>query len=183
MVYIFLAEGFEEAEAIVPVDILRRLGIPVVTVGVDCKNVTGSHNITVVADTEISFADFSDITAIILPGGMPGTLNLQKNEKLCALLKQCSEKGVIISALCAAPSILGGLGLLKGREYTCYPGFEKSIDGIHKNIPLVIDEGDNTLITAWGPGSAYRFGFALAEKILGKDVSKLKKSMMMCGDE
>lgn len=183
MVYTFLADGFEEAEAIVPVDILRRLNIPVVTVGVTGKNVTGSHNITVAADTEIDKADFTDITAVILPGGMPGTLNLQKNEKLCTLLKQCSKQKVIISALCAAPSILGGLELLKGREYTCYPGFEKSIDGIHKNIPLVIDEGKNTLITAWGPGAAYRFGFALAEKILGKDVNDLKKSMMMCGDE
>lgn len=183
MVYIFLADGFEEAEAIVPVDILRRLQIPVTTVGVTGKTVTGSHNISVISDVCIDDTDFCDITAIILPGGMPGTVNLQKNEKLCALLKQCSAKGVIISALCAAPSILGSIGLLKGREYTCYPSFEKSIDGIYKNIPLVIDESKNTIITAWGPGAAYRFGFSLAEKILGKDVSDLKNSMMMCGDE
>lgn len=182
MVYVFLAEGFEEMEAIAPVDILRRLNIPVTTVGVTGKNVRGSHNINITADIEIGEADFSDVKAIVLPGGMPGTTNLKKSEKLCRLIKDCAKKGVLISALCAAPSVLGSLGILDGREFTCYPSFEKGIKGIYKNIPLVISEGEYTVITAWGPGAAYRFGFALAEKISGKDVSGLKASMMMCGD-
>ena len=182
MVYVFLADGFEEMEAVAPIDILRRLNIPVTTVGVTGKGVMGSHTIVITADIEIDESDFSDITAIVLPGGMPGTVNLKNSERLTGIIKQCAKDKNIISALCAAPSVLGELGLLKGREYTCYPGFEESIDGIYKNIPLVIDEGENTIITAWGPGAAYRFGFALAEKILGKSVDELKASMMMCGD-
>lgn len=183
MVYVFLADGFEEMEAVAPIDILRRLNIPVTTVGVTGKIVTGSHGIGITADKEIDSTDFSDITAIVLPGGMPGTLNLKKCEKLTDIIKRCEDEEIIISALCAAPSVLGDAGVLKGREYTCYPGFEESIDGIYKNIPLVIDDKRGTVITAWGPGAAYRFGFALAEKILGKKTDDLKRSMMMCGDE
>jgi 4-methyl-5(b-hydroxyethyl)-thiazole monophosphate biosynthesis len=184
MVYVFLADGFEEMEAVAPIDILRRLKIEVTTVGVTGEYVTGSHGITVKADTVIDDENFDDVSAVVLPGGMPGTLNLGNNEKLCALLKKCAEEKILISALCAAPSVLGKLSILKGREFTCYPSFEEGADGIYKNEPLVISENDGTVITAWGPGAAYKFGFALAEYIL-KDknaVENLKKSMMMCGE-
>ncbi len=182
MVYVFLAEGFEEMEAIAPVDILRRLNIPVTTVGVTGKSISGSHNIIICADKSIDECDFSDAEAIVLPGGMPGTVNLSKSETLCSLIKDFFNNGKIIAALCAAPSVLGSLGILDGREFTCYPGFEKDIKGIYKKEPLVISEGSSAVITGWGPGAAYRFGFALAEKITGKDVNELKASMMMCGD-
>lgn len=182
MVYVFLADGFEEMEAVAPIDILRRMNVPVTTVGVTGELVRGSHNITVCADKTFDECDFKDAQAIVFPGGMPGTVNLSKSEALCSLIKSCFSDGKIISALCAAPSVLGGLGLLEGREYTCYPGFEKDIKGIYKNEPLVISEGNATVITAWGPGAAYRFGFALAERITGENTDKLKASMMMCGD-
>ena len=184
MVYVFLADGFEEMEAIAPIDILRRLKIEVTTVGVTGSFVTGSHGITVKADTTFAEADFSDISAVVLPGGMPGTLNLQNSRELSDLLLKCAEKKVLISALCAAPSVLSKLSLLKDREFTCYPSFEEGSDGIYKNEPLVVSEKDGTVITAWGPGAAYKFGFALAYHIL-KDqaaIENLKKSMMMCGD-
>lgn len=184
MVYVFLADGFEEMEAIAPVDILRRLKIDVCTVGVTGKTVTGSHSITLTADKTFDEVDFKDVSAVILPGGMPGTLNLMNCEPLCALLKECAEKKVLISALCAAPSILLKLSLLEGREFTCYPSFEKGGNGIYKNEPLIVSEKDGTVITAWGPGAAYKFGFAVAEYLL-KDkaaVEELKKSMMMCGE-
>ena len=184
MVYVFLAEGFEEIEAIVPIDILRRLKIEVCTIGVTGKYVTGSHGITVKADKVFSETDFSDISAAVLPGGMPGTLNLENSKELTNILLKCADEKVLISALCAAPSVLGKLSLLKGREFTCYPSFEEGIDGIYKNEPLVISEKNGTVITAWGPGAAYKFGFALSEHIL-KDkcaVEELKKSMMMCGE-
>lgn len=182
MIYVFLAEGFEEMEAVAPVDILRRLNIPVTTVGVTGKSVSGSHNIVICADKTIDECDFSNAEAIVLPGGMPGTVNLSESKELCSLIKDAFNKGKIIAALCAAPSVLGGLGILEGREFTCYPGFEENIKGIYKKEPLVISEGSSAVITAWGPGAAYRFGFALAERITGKNTDELKASMMMCGD-
>ncbi len=184
MVYVFLADGFEEMEAVAPIDILRRLKIDVCTIGVTGEYVTGSHGITLKADKTFDKADFSDISAVVLPGGMPGTLNLANSRELAELLLKCNKENVLISALCAAPSVLGKLSLLKGREFTCYPSFEEGIDGIYKNLPLIVSEKENTIITAWGPGAAYKFGFALAEHILKdkKAVEELKKSMMMCGD-
>ncbi len=182
MVYVFLADGFEEMEAVAPIDILRRMNVPVTIVGVTGRQISGSHNITIYADKTFDECDFKDIEAIVLPGGMPGTINLGNNEQLCSLIKKCFKEGKIVSALCAAPSVLGNLGLLEGREFTCYPGFEKDVKGIYKNVPLVISEGKPTVITAWGPGAAYRFGFALAQIITGKNTDKLKASMMTCGD-
>ena len=184
MVYVFLADGFEEMEAVVPIDILRRMNIPVTTVGVAGKVVVGSHAIPVTADITLDEAEFSDLSALILPGGMPGSKNLGANKTLCDLIINCAKEGKLICALCAAPSVLSDLGILNGREFTCYPGFEKGNSGIYKNVPLVISEGDYNVITAWGPGAAYRFGFAVAS-FLTQDkeaVEKLKKSMMMCGE-
>jgi 4-methyl-5(b-hydroxyethyl)-thiazole monophosphate biosynthesis len=179
-----MADGTEEVEALTVIDLLRRAKVNVVTVSVmEKKQVMTSHKIGVEADELYGESDYMDGDMIVLPGGMPGTLNLKKCEKLTDIIKRCEDEEIIISALCAAPSVLGDAGVLRGREYTCYPGFEESIDGIYINIPLVIDDKRGTVITAWGPGAAYRFGFALAEKILGKKTDDLKRSMMMCGDE
>lgn len=185
MVYVFLADGFEEMEAVAPIDILRRMNIPVTTVGVTGKTVTGSHSIPVTADITIDEGDFSNLSALILPGGMPGTANLGANKTLCDLIVKSQKEGKLLAALCAAPSVFGKLGVLDNREFTCYPGFEEGVKGIYKKTPLVISEGKTTVITAWGPSAAYRFGFAVAE-FLKKDknaVEALKTSMMMCGDE
>ncbi len=184
MVYVFLADGFEEMEAVAPIDILRRMNISVTTVGVTGKVVMGSHSIPVTADVTIDEADFSDLSALILPGGMPGTTNLGENKTLCDLIIKSAKEGKLLAALCAAPSVFGKLGVLENREFTCYPGFEKGVSGIYKNVPLVFSEGDYNVITAWGPGAAYRFGFAVASALSEDEeaVGALKKSMMMCGD-
>ena len=130
MVLVLLAEGFEEIEALTVVDILRRAEVDVKTVGVGSKNISGSHSIKVECDLQLSDEIFNkDISALVLPGGMPGTLNLEKSEAVIKLVKKTHDKNVLIAAICAAPSVLGKLGLLKGHEATCYPGFEKYLEG------------------------------------------------------
>ena len=126
MVYIFLADGFEEIEALAPVDILRRAEVDVKMVSINDKlEVTGSHGIAVHADVLLKeVSEKADM--LILPGGMPGTLNLQKCQPLCDMLKKADG---YVAAICAAPSVLGGLGLLKGKKATCYPGFEDKLEG------------------------------------------------------
>lgn len=181
MVYVFLAEGFEETEAIAPVDILRRLNIPVTTVGVTGKVITGSHGIPVTADITLEEGGFADLSALVLPGGMPGTTNLQKSQRLCNLILESFKQGKLLAALCAAPSVFGGLGILNNRDFTCYPGFQKGISGCFKKEPVVISNGESTVITAWGPGAAYAFGFALAEYITkDKPAVEALKASMMC---
>ena len=179
MVYVFLADGFEEIEALSTVDILRRANIAVTTVGVTGKEITGAHNITVAADITID-SNITDITAVVLPGGMPGTLNLNACKKLCSLLKFCSENNILIAAICAAPSVLGNLELLKDKNYTCYPGFEaQEFAGNYKTDKCVIDTSDYPLITAKGPGAANDFAFALVDFLTKttKISLKLKQEM------
>ena len=177
MVYVFLADGFEEVEALCPVDILRRGGIEVKTVGVTGKTVMGAHNIPVVADITIEEAGFAGIDAVILPGGMPGTLNLQKDSTVESFIKFAVEKSLLLAAICAAPMILGELGILKGKKAVCYPGFEDKLLGAEVlDLPAV---QDGNIITGKGAGAAFDFGFLLLE-ILTKNkpmVEELKKSM------
>ena len=124
---IFFADGFEEIEGLTVVDMFRRAGISIQTVSIsDSLTVTGSHDIKVQADCLLKDFDFNTVEMLILPGGMPGTTNLSKCEPLCDALMQFSRQGHYLAAICAAPSILGGLGILNGRVATCYPGFEKN---------------------------------------------------------
>lgn len=181
MIYVFLADGFEEIEALSTVDILRRAEAEVTTVGVNKKQITGAHGITVSTDKEINECDFLISEALVLPGGMPGTLNLGNCQKLRKLLKDSAEKGILLAAICAAPSVLGDLGLLNGRNYTCYPGFEsESFGGMYHTDKCVTDKnGSFPLITAKGPGAANEFAFAVTDYIK-KDTSvaeRLKKEM------
>ena len=128
--YIFLADGFEEIEGLTVVDILRRAGVEIQMVSImGRKELTGSHGIPVVADAVFEEVDFSDGTLFVLPGGMPGTKRLAAHEGLAALLKEKNAEGKRLAAICAAPSVLGGLGLLKGRRAACYPGFEEALTG------------------------------------------------------
>ena len=129
MYYILLAEGFEEIEALTQTDVLRRAGIEVKNVGVTGEFVTGSHGITVKADVTIDEAAKTVPEGIILPGGIPGTPNIAKSEKAVELIKAVSEKGGLVAAICAAPSVLGELGLLEGKKAICYPGFEDKLKG------------------------------------------------------
>lgn len=176
MVYLFLAEGFEEIEALTPIDILRRADVPVKTVGVGGKTVTGAHGIPVVADITDDDADFGDIDAVILPGGMPGTLNLKSSRKVELAILKATENDRLIAAICAAPMILGTLGLLNNREAVCFPGFEDELKGATISEKPVCKSGN--IITACGAGVAAEFGFAILSYLKNEDeTKKLRKTM------
>lgn len=171
MIYVFLAQGFEETEAITPIDILRRCGKKVITVGIGDNIITGSHGITVVADTEDKLIELNgDLEMIVLPGGMPGTINLETSETVQKAIDYCTANGLYIGAICAAPSILGHKGLLKGKKAVCYTGFEQELTGAEVlDEPAVID---GKIITARGAGAAVEFGLALAEVLTSKEKSE-----------
>lgn len=161
MIYLFLADGFEEVEAIAPVDLLRRAEIPVQTVGVTGKEVTGAHGITVTADILPEEIQKDDIGGVILPGGMPGTLNLQKSSAVIDLLGYCAERGKLVAAICAAPMVPGEMGLLKGKKATCFPGFEENLEGAEIVDAPVCRDG--SFITGRGAGVAWQFAAAIAD--------------------
>ncbi len=177
MIYVFLANGFEECEALAPVDILRRGGLDVKTVGVGGKTVSGSHGIPVVCDITEDEAVTDGLEAIVLPGGMPGTLNLEKSNSVQRFIDFAVQNGLIIGAICAAPSILGHKGLLRGKKATCFPGFEKDLVGAEFSDVAVIRDGN--VITAFGAGAAFDFGFELLSAITGDKASadRLSKAM------
>lgn len=169
MVLVFLANGFEEIEALTPVDCLRRCEIDVKTVGVGNRVVVGSHGIKVVADLddfEISLDE--NLEMIVLPGGMPGTLNLEKSKTVQEAIDYCSEKCIPIAAICAAPSILGHKGMLEGKKATCYVGFEDQLIGaeVLTNVPAVTD---GNIITACGMGAALEFSYEIIKKLISKE--------------
>lgn len=161
MLYLLLAEGFEETEAVAPLDIIRRAELPIQTVAVTENPVAGAHNIPITADIELDAVDFDAMEGVILPGGMPGTLNLQKNPKVIEILNHCAENGKLIAAICAAPMVPGGMGLLEGKQAVCFPGFEDQLEGAQ-----LLDDGvvrDGNYITAKGAGTALEFGAAIVD--------------------
>lgn len=170
MIYVFLANGFEEIEALTPVDFLRRAGIDVKTVGVSGKICVGTHGVKVEADIlpEDVVLD-GNLRGIVLPGGMPGADNLDRSATVQKAIDYCFENGKLISAICAAPFILGKKGVLKGKRATCFPGFEKYLDGAETVGESVVT--DDTVITAKGAGVAWEFSEAIAEKIIGEEKS------------
>ena len=156
MVYVFLANGFEEIEALAFVDILRRAKINVQTVSVDNTGcATGSHSIKVSTDINIDEVNKEDAEAVVLPGGMPGTLNLQKNEKVIEYVNYANDNGKLLGAICAAPMILGELNILNGKKATCYPGFEEHLKGADTTGAKC--ECDENIITAKGAGATHEF--------------------------
>lgn len=169
MVYVFLANGFEEIEAIAPIDILRRAGIEVKTVGVTGSLVTGAHEITVKADISLDEVDLSGAELIFLPGGMPGTTNLMENKDLEKIILDANDKGIYISAICAAPMILGRLNLLNGRKAVAFPGFEEHLIGADVQITPIAKDGN--IITAKGAGAAHLLGFKLTELLVNKETA------------
>ena len=167
-VYLFMADGFEEVEGLTVVDILRRAGVETVTVSVTGRQqVTGSHNITITADGLFEEYDFADAACLVLPGGMPGTMHLKEHEGLVGLLKKTAEGGGRIGAICAAPSVLGDLGLLKGKKAVCYPGFEERLTGAEVLQETVVTDGNIT--TSRGLGTAIPFALRLTELLAGKE--------------
>ncbi len=170
MIYIFLANGFEETEAVTPIDILRRCGKEVVAVGVGGSAVTSSHGITIIADTEDKLISLDEkLEGIILPGGMPGTLNLEKSETVQKAIDYCIANNLYIGAICAAPSILGHKGILKGRNAVCFAGFESQLEGANVSDEPVLD---GNIITSRGAGTAVDFGLKLAEVFASAEQSK-----------
>lgn len=178
MVYIFLADGFEEIEALCPLDLLLRAGISIKSVGVGTKReIVGSHGIHVLADiTEDEFNDASP-EMVILPGGMPGTKNLEASRTVKKAIDDTSKSGGYIAAICAAPSILGKMGLLKGKEAICFPGFEKFLDGAKLSDKRVVRDGK--VITAAGMGVALPFGLELISALMGQEKADLIASQTM----
>ncbi len=169
MIYVFLAEGFEETEAIVPIDMLRRCGKEVITVGVTGKTVSGAHSIPVVCDITMEETVTEGLEMIILPGGMPGTKNLAASEKLGKLISHCMGRNIFIGAICAAPSILGNMGLLKGRKAVCYPGYETALSGAQVlNITAV---RDGNIITARSAGASLEFSHELISALINSDTA------------
>lgn len=179
MVYLFLANGFEEVEALTPLDYLRRceeLTVRSVAVG-ETKVVTGSHNISVVADCIIRDVKRDEIDMIVLPGGLQGTLNLEASGELQQLIDYCVEREIPIAAICAAPSILGHKGLLKGKKATCYLGFDSQLPGAeYTGAPVEID---GQFITARGAGVSQQFAFALVETLLGHERAETLKAAVL----
>lgn len=177
MIYVFFAEGFEEVEALATVDVLRRAGLEVKTVGVTGKTVSGSHHIPIVCDCEISEITPDDsVQAVVLPGGMPGTTNLENSAEVNAFIDYANENGKYICAICAAPSVLGKKGLLEGKEAICFPGFEEYLYGACISENSVVADGK--IITAKACGVALKFGKVIAEQFIGKEkAEKLWESL------
>lgn len=168
MIYVFLANGFEEIEALAPVDFLLRAGVEVKTVGVSGKFCRGAHGINVEADILLEDVVLDEnVQGIILPGGMPGAENLNNSENVQKAIDYCAEKGKIIGAICAAPFILGRKGLLKGKNATCFPGFEDELKGANLVESGVIIDGN--IVTAKGAGVAWEFGAAICSIIKGEE--------------
>lgn len=177
MIYMFLADGFEEVEALAPLDLLRRAGLSVTTVGVGGKTVTGAHGISVLAD--MADKDYADSAPemIFLPGGMPGTLNLAASTVVQSAIATAVKQNTYIAAICAAPSILGDLGLLRGKEAICYPGFEDRLVGATLSNHRVVRDGK--ILTAAGMGVAVEFGLAIVEELLGRQkAEELRRAVL-----
>ena len=178
MVYIHLADGFEEIEALTVVDVLRRADIAVNMVSMtDSKTVRGAHDIVVAADLLFEEADYGICDMIVLPGGMPGTANLAKHEGLMKQLKIFAQEGRWLAAICAAPSVLGSLTLLKGKRATSYPGYESQMIGAVYTEERVVRDGN--LITSRGPGTAIEFSLELVTVLKNEQAAAALRNAMI----
>lgn len=179
-VYEFLANGFEEVEGLGPVDILRRGGVDVKTVSVTGTPwVETSHGITLKADLTIEEADLSDADMLLLPGGLPGATNLRDHEGVRKALVAQAAKGGRIGAICAAPLVLGSLGLLEGKKATCYPGFEKFMTGATYTAELFTIDGN--IITGEGPAATFPYSYEILRMFKGDETVQSLKDGMMYG--
>ncbi len=178
MVYVFLANGFEEIEALAPVDIMRRAGLSVRTVGIGGRTITGAHGIAVTADMEDKAFTAEDMEAVVLPGGMPGTVNLEASEMVLQTVDTAASRNIWIAAICAAPSILGHRGLLQGKNATCYPGFESALHGAVLSSQGVVRDGH--ILTACGAGVALEFGFQLVAALCSDEKADALRGAMRC---
>ncbi len=170
-VLVVLADGFEEIEAITPIDVLRRAGLEVIVAGVGKREVTGAHDITV--ETNIILEQYQEVPdAIVLPGGMPGAENLSKSQALGDVLQKMKKAGKIIGAICAAPAVvLSPAGFLDGKKATCFPGFE---DQLSSKVIFLEDRvvRDGQIITSRGAGTALEFSLEIVSQLVGPEAAK-----------
>ena len=179
MFYMFFANGFEEVEAIAAFDVIRRAGINIESIGIGSKQITGAHGITVVCDKQDFEINVSDsFEGIILPGGMPGTVNLLRSNTVDSFIDCCFNKDLFICAICAAPLILGRKGILEGKNAVCYPGFENELNGAVISDEYVCTDGK--IITAKGMGSAVNFGLAIVAAVKGQKAADDLKETLQC---
>ncbi|MBO5128972.1 MAG: DJ-1/PfpI family protein [Oscillospiraceae bacterium] len=171
MVYMLLGTGFEETEAIAPLDLLRRAGVEIMTVGVNGKIIRGSHNIGVEADIEIGQMDLTNLEMIILPGGLGGVTSVRASEEAMNALKFAWDNDKFVAAICAGPTVLADLGITAGMNATCYPGCEGGMGSafVIEDAAVVIDE---KLITGTSAGCAIPFGLALIEALKGTETAE-----------
>lgn len=178
MIPVFLANGFEEIEALATVDILRRAGLSVLTVGVGGRVIEGAHSICVTTDITEDELVQKDWEAVVLPGGMPGTVNLDNSAVVRSALTFAAEQDIYIAAICAAPSVLGHAGLLQGKKATCYPGFESELKGaVYCKAGVVTDD---KVITASGAGVAVDFALELVRVLVSKETSDEIRKGIQC---
>ena len=178
MVYMLLGTGFEETEAVAPLDLLRRAGVQVLTVGVNGKHIAGSHGIVVEADITIGEMDLTNMEMIIIPGGLGGVSSLRASEAALAALRFGWENGKYVAAICAGPTILADMGITDGLRATCYPGHEKYMGSakMQENAAVVTD---GKLITGTSAGCAIPFGLALVEALKGKEAAEAVKKQIV----
>lgn len=181
-VLIPLAPGFEQIEALTIVDVLRRAEINVTTVALTDLQVTTSHGVIVFADKTLMDIESSDYDSIVLPGGMPGSKNLMESDEIINIVKEFNSAGKLVGAICAAPIVLGAAGVLEGKNYTCYPGFEKQITSAnYNNLPFIVD---GNIVTGIGPGAALSFSLKLVELMKSKALSnEIRAKMQVHWDE
>lgn len=179
MIAVYLANGFEEIEALAVVDVLRRAELEVRTIGVGGRTVTGAHGITVAADVaDTAWDPDTTLEALVLPGGMPGTLHLEKADTVQRALDRAVAGTGYICAICAAPSILGHKGLLKGKRAVCFPGYEQELDGALPGGEAVVTDG--RFITAVGAGVAVDFGLEIVSRLCSPERAALLRASMQC---
>ena len=175
---IFMADGCEEIEGLTVVDIVRRAGIDITTISIsDKKEVAGAHGITFLADAKKDEVDFSTLDGIVLPGGMPGTINLGADETVDKVIREFAAGGKLVAAICAAPSVLGQAGLLNGKHATSYPGFEPKLTGAVTSEDPVVQDGN--VITSRGMGTAIAFALEIVSYFTEKKTAdKLAESII-----
>lgn len=177
---IFLAKGYEEIEALTVVDMLRRAGITIDVVSIgETVNTESSHGVKVTADKILADVDFSEYDCLVLPGGMPGTRNLEACETLMKEFDKAYAEGKLVCAICAAPSVFGHRGYLKGRKAVCFPGFEKELDGADVSFEPVVEDGN--VITSRGMGTAILFAAKIIARLIDEETAKkLLQTIVFC---
>jgi len=180
-VAVILADGFEEVEAVAIIDVLRRAGIDTVVAGLHDGHIASARKVKIIADTVVDTVKADDFDMIVLPGGQPGTDNLTADVRVKELIKSFSQKGKLIGAICAAPTVLANAGVLQGKHATSFPSYRDKLGGALYEEKSVVTDGN--VLTSRGPGTALTFGLAIVERLAGKErAQKIKEAMLIKSD-